>query len=214
MNKSPIEMVGRKFARLTVIKEAGRNKHRRITWLCECECGREVVVLGSHLRNGNTKSCGCYHPDHKREPHGKCRTDEYIVWRGMKERCNNKNNSHYKDYGGRGIQVCDRWINSFSNFLSDMGKRPSSKHTLDRVDVNGNYEPSNCRWSTVEEQSSNKRNSVKIIHDGKEMTVPQIAKLTGISTGRLYRKAKKLQESACYDGHEHEYAPFDDEDDE
>lgn len=132
------------------------NRHRQLYWNCVCDCGKETIVAGMNLRNDHTKSCGCFHLDAVRT-HGLARTKTYISWISMKTRCSNKNDKYkYGIYGGRGITICDRWLNSFENFLEDMGKRPKN-HTLDRIDSTGNYEPDNCRWATPLQQARNRR---------------------------------------------------------
>lgn len=158
-----IDMTGQKYSRLTVISFEGYNKHRQSTWLCICECGVEKIVLGASLKTGATQSCGCLNIEKISErftTHGhrksKKRPSEYQVWASMIQRCTNPNVDKYKDYGGRGITVCDRW-RDFENFLADMGKRTSKKHSIDRIDVNGNYELGNCKWSTRTEQVRNIR---------------------------------------------------------
>ena len=146
-----IDITGNTYFRLTVLSYAGDSK-----WNCKCECGTVKVVQGGHLRNGGTVGCGCFH---KTKPltHGKCYTPEYGSYQGMKDRCYNKNSERYADYGGRGITVCDRWLESFDNFYADMGARSSPRHSLDRIDNNSDYEPNNCRWATNSEQTRNRR---------------------------------------------------------
>jgi hypothetical protein len=153
--------IGQRFGRLTILdlyKEGCRKVAK-----CLCDCGNETVVKNYALGK-KANSCGCYRtdlPSITKTTHGhnkqRTRTPTYNSWRAMKDRCNRSTYYLYKDYGGRGIKICERW-NSFANFLADMGERPENK-TLDRIDVNGNYGPENCKWSDVYEQNRNKRNS-------------------------------------------------------
>ena len=184
-----IDLTGQRFGRLTVIRESSYRSNKSGTWWeCQCECGKIVNVLSVRLRYGTTKSCGClrkenksYYPKNrkKRKPiseetrekfrqnmirrnttHGLSKTKEHKAWRGMKNRCFNIKDRDYKNWGGRGITVCDRWKSSFANFLSDMGKAPEG-YSLDRINNNGNYEPSNCRWADNSTQRKNTRSYVK-----------------------------------------------------
>src|SRR5690606_22328544 len=120
---------------------------------CRCVCGTTIVVFASNLTRDHSKSCGCQRIPHKEIKHGMSRTPTYKSYESMKQRCLNPNATGYEIYGGRGIKVCDRWLESFEIFLADMGERPEGM-TIDRVDRNGNYEPSNCRWATVETQQN------------------------------------------------------------
>ncbi len=160
------DLTGKKVNRLTVLSRAGIDSQRCITWNCLCDCGKSVLVSGRHLKEGGTGSCGCIRNEakstHGQRKSGENRTKEYVAWTSMKQRCYNQNDIGYKNYGGRGITVCDRWLNSFENFFTDMGKAPSQNHSVDRKENNGNYEPSNCRWATAFEQNQNKRNTKKI----------------------------------------------------
>ena len=155
------DISGQKFGMLTVIKRAGVHPGRNSTWLCVCECGSERVVRGSALRTGHTISCGCYHSKLMKEKltkHDGSRTRLYKVWTSMKHRCHNSADANFQHYGGRGISVCDEWRNSFKEFqdwaLSN-GYRQGL--TIDRINNDGNYEPSNCRWTTMSEQNRNQR---------------------------------------------------------
>lgn len=149
-----------KYNRLTIIKEVEPKIYNRRTkkrFECKCDCNNLIIVFLEHLKNGHTKSCGCLRIEKSSEiKHGHSnRTQTYNSWAGMKQRCFYIKHKYYFNYGGRGITVCERWMN-FSNFLEDMGERPKGT-TLDRINPNGNYEPSNCRWATIEEQIKNRR---------------------------------------------------------
>ena len=160
-----LNLLGQRFGKL-VVKEKGQYTAGTTKWLCVCDCGNEKFVGSQNLRNGSTKSCGCLRKQYLRESrtiHGHTKTRTYRSWTQMKNRCGNPNYINYDSYGGRGIKVCDRW-EKFENFLEDMGERPVST-SLDRIDVNGNYEPSNCRWATVEEQAQNRRKTRLINRD-------------------------------------------------
>jgi hypothetical protein len=157
------DLTGKKFDRLLVLQaEKTSDLNRNIIWKCVCDCGKVTFAIGSDLRNGHKRSCGCLHLDvllktHTKHNHAKAKklSPTYISWYSMRTRCGNQNARNFKHYGGRGILVCDRWM-KFENFLADMGERPEGK-TLDRIDVNGNYEPNNCKWSTHSEQIKNQR---------------------------------------------------------
>lgn len=165
------EVVGDKFGRLTLLKKVAVGKYP--SWLCQCECGTIKTFLIHNLRNSSTSSCGCFLDEARHIPknikHGLTKTRIYNIWRGMKTRCVNKNDTVYRYYGGRDIKVCERW-KIFQNFYSDMNKS-YEKHlaihgkkntTLDRINNNGNYCKENCRWATLSEQVSNRRRNTLI----------------------------------------------------
>ena len=173
----------RRFERLTALTCVGKTNGGHRLWQCLCDCGTYCVVSANHLVTLHTRSCGCLHRDITREnskrhiTHGRSLLNDsvYRAWHGMKSRCLNKADAGYPNYGGRGIKVCERWRNSFENFLEDMGEKPSPQHSLDRIDVNGDYTPENCRWATRKEQANNKRTSAYLTLGERTQTVSQWA---------------------------------------
>jgi hypothetical protein len=156
-----IDLTGRKYCRLIVIGLSGKkNKTNHLLWTCKCVCGKLIECAGTSLNSGNTKSCGCLANELssiRNHKHGDINSKEYRAWFNAKQRCTNPKNNRYKDWGGRNIKMCDRWLNSYENFLSDMGRAPTKRHSIDRINNDGDYEPSNCKWSTPYEQANNKR---------------------------------------------------------
>ena len=181
---------GNVYGKLTVLAYAPGGK--KASWKCRCECGSVVIVQGANLRSGNSRSCskacGCTRHGHSRV--GRL-TPEYHCWQAMRQRCCNADDKAYRNYGGRGIRVCERWKESFERFLADMGPRPSPNHSIDRIDNDGDYKPSNCRWAVKIAQDNNRRTNHFVTHDGKTKTVAQWAKCLGIGYGVLYHRLSK-----------------------
>jgi|SRR6185312_6004164 len=173
------ELIGKKFGKLTVLYDSGERSSRNIKWLCKCDCGNYKNIKGADLLSGNTNSCGCFKIENTKRvnsTHGQSRrngqrTAEYRAYYALKNRCYNKKCKSYPDYGGRGIKVCDRWLNSFENFFEDMGKKPSANHSIDRINVNGNYEKYNCRWATRKQQANNVRNNILVTYKNKTQSL-------------------------------------------
>ena len=176
---------GLHFGRLTVIERdmAIQSGRKRTKWICRCECGNTISAVSTDLLNGHTNSCGCYQRDQakksliqikSRNPRfHKSKTKAYRIWNGMLRRCENPKAEFYSHYGGRGIRVCERW-HDFDLFLSDMGN-PGKLDTIDRIDVNGDYSPENCRWATMKEQGNNRRCTPKYDYCGEALTRKQLA---------------------------------------
>ena len=187
-----INLIGKVFGKLKVLdkydnsNEIGR---KRLKWVCRCECGNTVIVLGEHLRYGNTKSCGCLRGKKRNLPKNSNRL--YNIWRHMKDRCYNNNAKSYKYYGARGISVCKEWNEDFINFYNwAIYNGYNETLTLDRINVNENYCPSNCRWATKREQNNNKRNNNFITYNGKTLTLTQWANIYGINPNTLKSRIK------------------------
>lgn len=194
----PIDLTGEKFGRLTAITRiAARYEHTK--YVCQCECGRQCTVFQTHLARGNTRSCGCLNSDvtTKRNVenarHGMWQTNEFHIWQGMLQRCSPSNIDEEKrrNYSDRGITVCDRWASSFEAFFQDMGKRPSKKHSLDRINNDLGYEPGNVRWATIDVQANNRRNSVRIDWDGKTLSIKEFARLHGLNASCVSQRLRK-----------------------
>lgn len=188
------DITGCVFGRWTVLRRGGDYPSKKAYWLCRCKCGVERDVEGKSLRNGSSKSCGCLKADISRGnvrtrcvTHGDTDSTEFRAWTGCKTRCYNKNSKNYAEYGGRGIEVCSRWLDSYDNFLTDMGRCPQGC-SLDRIDVNGNYEPGNCRWATAIQQQNNRRSNIRLEHNGKSQTIAEWARELGVSYGTLYQR--------------------------
>lgn len=199
MPKRQVITPGTVFARLTVlgvgdpkIKPSGA---KCSTSRCLCECGNEVVVRDYQIRSGRTKSCGCLRDEVcgvARITHGRSRSPTYDIWMQMRMRCENENNKKWDSYGGRGISVCNRWTASFENFLKDMGDPPTRRHSLERVDNNGNYEPGNVIWANDTTQARNKRNSIALEINGTVKPLIEWCKTYGADYYVVYSRIKQL----------------------
>lgn len=174
MGSKLIDLTGRVFGRWTVQSHSHYDPLRKVHyWHCVCECGNEKDVVTRSLTRGDSKSCGCLQKEGGHWTHGMTKTKIYDVWRAMKNRCFKPNTRYYENYGGRGITVCNEWLD-FINFFNDMGFPPKN-HWIERIDVNGNYEPSNCRWATPKEQGNNRTDNSYLTHNGETLNITQWA---------------------------------------
>jgi hypothetical protein len=189
MGRKAEDISGHKFGRLTVLCRSGSHPSTgNAMFLCQCECGNRVDVAGSHLRLGHTGSCGCLFVDFGgNHTHGATGTAEHGVWRSVLQRTRE---NHRQDYAGRGIALCERW-QDFENFLADMGPRPSPRHSIERVDNEGNYEPGNCIWATPDVQNRNKRNNIWVEYAGQDMILKDAADLAGVCYKKAWARHKK-----------------------
>ena len=187
---------GDKYNKLTAIRFDHKDKWGQQYWLFKCDCGNKKVIKASNVKGNYVKSCGCLRKENiirygkKSKTHGMTHTREYKSWQAMKDRCYNKNYPHYKDYGGRGIKVCNHWRNSFENFYKDMSKRPKNT-SLDRIDNNKGYYKKNCHWATTKEQANNRRNNRLLTFNNKTMTIAQWTSKTNLKYAILYTRLKK-----------------------
>ena len=185
------DMTGKRIGKIIVI---GRDKTRGhgAMWHCRCDCGSIFSTRGNHLRKKNpTESCGCINYGGEKHGHTKSykQSKTYKTWLSMKSRCFNKNTISWHNYGGRGITVCKKWTTSFESFLKDMGEKPEGK-SLERINVNGDYKPSNCKWATNVEQGNNRRNNSIIFYKGESKTVTEWSRITGIQRSSIYSRLR------------------------
>jgi len=185
-----IDMTGQKFYRLTAIKKIDGKR-----WLFKCDCGNEKVIDSYCVRKGITKSCGCYNIEclkESKKTHGLRHTSEYNTWVGMKKRCdiNKANKEDFDLYAGRGITVCDRWIESFENFIEDMGMKPNPKYSIDRIDNNKGYSKENCRWATNKQQSRNKRDNFYVTYNKETKSLVEWCEELNLNYGTIHARLK------------------------
>lgn len=189
------DISGKIFGRLKVVCHIGKNKSGAYLWKCICECGNEVIVTGNSLRSGETKSCGCYRKEvtsHLSKKHGMSYTRIHQIWLNMRNKCTNKHHGDYLYYGNRGIKVCDEW-QEFKPFYDwSMNNNYTEKLTLDRIDVNGDYEPSNCRWVNRKVQANNTRRNIFLTYENKTHTISEWADILKVSPKLINDRLNKL----------------------
>lgn len=190
-----LDLTGQKFEHLTALEFIPPRK-----WLCRCSCGNEVLVFTDNLRRGHTKSCGCHKSTmitNSKIKHGHTtskgrKSKAYNAWMHMKMRCVNPNDEHFSLYGGRGIKVCDEWMRSYEQFFADMGEPPTSRHSLDRINVNGDYEPGNCRWVTQKIQTNNQRRNLYFTYQGETHTLKEWCEIKKLSYDKVRQRIQRL----------------------
>lgn len=194
-----IDLTGKKFGRLTVIKR-GPNKGTSVYWFCQCDCGAKRIIRGDALKQGKTKSCGCLQKDVARKIRLNsriCKKEHYrlrYIYDLMKSRCYYVRNIRYNNYGGRGITVCDEWKNDFKVFYNwAITNGYKENLTIDRIDNNGNYEPSNCRWVDMKTQQNNKSNNYLVTYNNETHTVAEWSKITGLKESTLHMRLKNYK---------------------
>lgn len=189
------DLTGQRFERLVVLGEAAKDNHGRVTWLCRCDCGEKVVVQAYNLKNGNTKSCGCYKREKAKADstkHGEVGTRLYTIWKDMRQRCTNPNNRAYSHYGGRGIEICEEWRVSYAAFAEwAMSTGYADNLSIDRIDTNGDYAPDNCRWTTEKVQQNNRTNNRLITVDGVTHTASEWETINGWQRGTIYQRMSR-----------------------
>lgn len=193
-----IDLTGKKFGKLTVIKRVGSDKYKNAVWLCRCDCGKESIRVTSRLKSGYTKSCGCLSVQKLLErniKHNQTNTRLYKIYKGLFQRCYVTSNPAYKNYGGRGIKICDEWIDKKSGFINFYNWAINNGYkdnlSIDRINNNGNYEPNNCRWSTRKQQSNNRRSNHYITYNGETHTLKEWSEILNISYSMLNHRIQR-----------------------
>ena len=193
MRKQDTTFIGTRLGRLIVLGVDPDHTYRGETlWLCQCDCGTVKSLRKSNLLR-NTRSCGCFGSEMtiaRHLTHGMSHTPEHVIWSSLKNRCLSSTDMDYARYGGRGITVCPEWLSSFEAFYADMGPRPSPKHSIDRIDVDGPYSPENCRWATCVEQARNRRSNTVVTYRGETMPLIAWSEKTGLSYNALKLRMK------------------------
>ena len=188
-----IDISGEKFNNLLVVGRDYKGKSGKAYWKCLCDCGNETIVSGSNLRNGSVKSCGCLNYSSKNKTHGMSKSSLYNIWNGMKFRCTNKNSESYKDYGGRGISVCEEWFNNPQSFIEWALKNGYKEGlTIDRIDNEKDYCPENCRWISKGEQAKNRRMNYCIEYKGETKTLWELCEELNLNYNLVHNRIKKL----------------------
>lgn len=193
---SKISLEGMRFGKLTVLTKSPEKRGRASTWVCQCDCGKIThPIIANKLLHGRTRSCGCLRGDFVRErfvTHGLTNTHLYGTWHNMKNRCLNPRVERYKDYGGRGIKVCDEWLNDFQAFYDwAMANGYHEDLSIDRIDANGNYEPNNCRWVDMKTQANNKRNNFLVEINGESKTIGEWSRITGVGYSTICQRYRR-----------------------
>lgn len=195
-------MIGKRFGKLIVLEKTTKRDHRHIVYKCLCDCGRITYASGNKLKRGNTKSCGCLKNINHYATHGQTGTRLYSIWLGIKKRCYCKSNKDYQYYGARGISACDEWLNDFQAFYKwamENGYRDDL--TIDRIDNDGNYEPSNCRWVDMKTQNNNQRKNVYLTYDNKTMTISEWSEYLNVPYSTInWRKHQGYDDTECLFG--------------
>lgn len=185
-----IDLTGNRYGKIVVLERA-ENRGKKTMWKCICDCGNYTITGASELRSGTTKSCGCLKFESRNSTHGLRKTRLYGIWCKMKDRCLREKNPAYKWYGGRGITICKEWLDDFTNFYNwSMQNFYDDNLSIDRIDVNGNYEPDNCRWIPLEEQALNTRNTKFLTYKGETKTVSEWCEITGIKKTTMLNRIR------------------------